>query len=83
MTGLAKQWPLAGAVFLTVSLHVIAIQTGLLPLATTISSMVLILGLMLAHHVSVRKLWLVEMALLTGLGTEYVLAEVLKMALPG
>lgn len=83
MTGLAKQWPLAGAVFLTVSLHVIAIQTGLLPLATTISSMVLILGLMLAHHVSVRKLWLVEMAILTGLGTEYVLAEVLKMALPG
>lgn len=78
-----KQHHLAGLAFLTVVLHVLAIQFGWLPLAVTITSMVLLLGLMLARYVPVHKLWLIELSLLTGFGAEYVFTEVLKMALPG
>jgi len=73
---------LAAVVFLVVVFHVLAIQASWLPLAVTISSLVLTVGLLLSRHAPVRKLWLLQLAMLTGLGVEFVFAEILKLALP-
>ena len=79
----SSRFGLAATAFVLVLLHVGLIQSGWVPLAVAITSMVLVLGLSLARHVHVPKLCLLEIALLCGLGTQYVFSEILMIALPG
>ena len=64
------------------SSFMLAIQSGWLPLAITLVSLVLLLGILLSRHVATRKLWLVELSLLTGFGAQFVFSEILKISLP-
>ena len=73
---------LALTAFGVVVFHVLAIQSGWLPLAITLVSLVLLLGILLSRHVATRKLWLVELSLLTGFGAQFIFSEILKISLP-
>ena len=51
-------------------------------MAITLVSLVLLLGILLSRHVATRKLWLVELSLLTGFGAQFIFSEILKISLP-
>ncbi|MCH1495041.1 MAG: tripartite tricarboxylate transporter substrate binding protein [Rubripirellula sp.] len=73
---------LAISCFSLVVTHVLAFQSGWVPLALVIFSMVLSTGLLMSRVVRVSRLALLELSLLTGLGTQYLFTEVLMVALP-
>ncbi len=73
---------LAVSCFAVVVAHVLAFQSGWFALAVVIGSMVLSTGLLMSRFVRVSKLALLELSLLTGLGTQYLFTEILMVALP-
>lgn len=73
---------LAIACFLVLVGYVMVIGMGWLPLAVAVSVLILAMGGMMLRHSTGNWLVLIELALLAGLGTEFVFTEIFAIALP-
>jgi hypothetical protein len=68
--------------FLLLSAYVLTLDTGWLPFAVSTAAMVLSVGLLMTRFQRSHWLTLLQTALLTGLGTEFVFTHIFVTALP-
>ena len=73
---------LAIGCFLILVGYVIVVGMGWVPLAVAVTVLVLAMGGLMMRHATGNWLVLVELALITGLGTEFIFTEIFAIALP-
>ena len=78
----ASHYGLAVGAFLLLMLYVSALQMAWMPLALAASCLVFALGSAMSRHTPCSKIVLLELALLTGFGIQFVFTELFAIALP-